>query len=176
MRRMATVAISVLALLLTAAGASAARGRRAMPAKCVPSSHVLFADSRVQVYAAHDEEVVSIRGCAYGQRRSFFVAGCNRQEGAAACAASSHVALAGPVVAYEEGFFVAGNEFESGVEECIVAVRHLGTGRVLHKVPTGTPTPPNRPHLRLVGNGFAVAIVVKSDGAVAWINESGVLP
>src|SRR4029077_8756764 len=102
MRRMATVAISVLALLLTAAGVSAARGRRAMPAKCVPSSHVLFADSRGEVYAAHDEEVVSTRGCAYGQRRSFFVAGCNRQEGAAACAASSHVALAGAVVAYEE--------------------------------------------------------------------------
>lgn len=52
-------------------------------------------------------------------------------------------------------------------------VRDLRNGRVLHDVPTGTPSQP-RPED--IGVGPAVAIVVKSDGAVAWIVESGFMP
>lgn len=53
--------------------------------------------------------------------------------------------------------------------EAWVVVRDLRTGRVLHNVPTGTQSPPV-PHF--VGAGEATTIVVKRDGAVAWIVES----
>jgi hypothetical protein len=77
--------------------------------------------------------------------------------------------LSGVVVAYEE--FVRGcglNESEcSGT--FIVVVRNLSTGRIVHKVPTGTPLQPTP---GIVGVGQTTAIVVKSDGAVAWITEA----
>ena len=40
---------------------------------------------------------------------------------------------------------------------------------MLHKVPTGIPRPENAS--KVIGAGFTSAVVVKSDGAVAWINE-----
>jgi hypothetical protein len=48
-------------------------------------------------------------------------------------------------------------------------VLDLRSGRVLHRVPTGVTDPPN-PHF--VGAGPTVAIVVKSDGSVAWILDT----
>ena len=41
---------------------------------------------------------------------------------------------------------------------------------MLHRVPTGTPP---TPHPGTVGIGNVVSLVVKSDGAVAWIAEDG---
>lgn len=52
----------------------------------------------------------------------------------------------------------------------LVIVRNLRTGRVLHKVPTGIAGPGT---VEVLGDGFTTAIVVKPDGAVAWILESG---
>jgi hypothetical protein len=49
-----------------------------------------------------------------------------------------------------------------------VVVRDLRTGRVLHRVPTGAPLEPKPGY---VGVGNVVSIVVKSDGAVAWIAD-----
>jgi hypothetical protein len=54
------------------------------------------------------------------------------------------------------------------VSEFIVLVRDLWTGRVIHRLPTGVPKSP-RPGL--VGAGSTTIIVVKTDGAVAWIAE-----
>jgi hypothetical protein len=50
----------------------------------------------------------------------------------------------------------------------VVVVRDLRTGRVLHKSPTGSPL---RPEAGYVGVGNVVAIVLKGDGAVAWIAD-----
>jgi hypothetical protein len=50
-------------------------------------------------------------------------------------------------------------------------VRDLSTGRILHRVNTGRFV---KPEATPVSVGLATALVVKSDGAVAWIVETGV--
>jgi butyrate kinase len=85
------------------------------------------------------------------------------------------VTLAGPIAAYEntsnvEGTFREANEGES---KFIVTVLDLRTGRVIHEVPTGRPQPPNP---KVIGAGVTTAIVVKTDGAVAWIVETNFKP
>jgi hypothetical protein len=56
-----------------------------------------------------------------------------------------------------------------------MTVRDLSNGKVVHTVPTGTPVHPAPPRVEggltrsNVGIGPATAIVVKNDGAVAWI-------
>ncbi|HEY3760059.1 MAG TPA: hypothetical protein VGL37_09870 [Solirubrobacteraceae bacterium] len=72
--------------------------------------------------------------------------------------------LAGPLVAYEEG---GGGEV---VNIYLVVVRNLRTGRVIREVPTGTLSTPKP---GWVGIGPTTGIVLKSDGAVAWIAETG---
>ena len=156
--------------LLPPAAANAARARRATPVKCAPSSsRVLFTDPLAEVYAAQNGEVLNIRACANGRRGSFFIASCNRRESAAACADVPRVTLAGPVVAYEE-FFTTANRYtlegEAVTASLRVIVRDLRTGRVLHDVPTGTPP---KPKPGSVGVGNIVALVLESDGSVAWI-------
>jgi hypothetical protein len=165
-----TSAIFTLALLL-AALASAAHGHRQVPVKCAPSSHTLLADAQAQVYAAREGSLkyLSIRGCAFGQRRSFIVAACNNEESATICASKSHVTLAGAVVASEDVFTPECRcADEKSIDEWHVEVRNLRTGRVLHKVPTGAPL---KPEPRYVGVGPIVGLVLKSDGSVAWIAE-----
>src|SRR4029077_6378938 len=158
MRRTAIAVISLLPLLLTAA-ASAAGGRHVAPAKCAPSSHVLLSDGQAQGYVVDHRslEYVDLRGCVYGQRRSFLVAGCGTHESAEVCADSLHVTLVGSVVATEEAFVTAAIGVENGIEEWHVVVRNLRTGRVLHEVPTGTPL---NPPARYIGVGNVVALVL----------------
>jgi hypothetical protein len=170
MRRITIAVLSVLTLLLAPGGASATRARHARPPKCAPNSHVLFADAQAQIYAAHEGSLkyLSIRGCAYGQRRSFIVAACNNEESATTCADNSHVTLVGAVVASEDTFQVEGHEVEKSIDEGHVEVRNLRNGRILHKVPTGMPL---QPEPRYVGVGPIVGLVLKGDGAVAWIAE-----
>lgn len=172
MQRTAIALTGVLAVLLMTATASAARGRPVAPAKCRPnSSHVLFTDPQAEVYAVPNGEVLNIRACANGQRRSFFIASCNRRESAATCAEVPRVTLAGAAVAYEEFFTTADRYTLEGAAvrtSLRVIVRDLRTGRVLHDVPTGTPP---KPEPGSVGVGEIVALVLKSDGSVAWIAE-----
>jgi hypothetical protein len=81
------------------------------------------------------------------------------------------VVLAGSVVAYEEFFTTADRytlEGEPVTTALRVIVRDLRTGRVLHDVPTGTPP---KPEPGSVGVGNIVALVLKSNGSVAWIAE-----
>ena len=54
----------------------------------------------------------------------------------------------------------------AGFQKWQVVVENLRTGRVLQRVPTGTSSPD------AVGVGPVVGLVVKSDGAVAWIVEN----
>ncbi len=76
--------------------------------------------------------------------------------------------LAGTVVAYAEAA-VYGNGKEEAPRYFMV-VRDLSTGRVLHKVTTGVFV---KPETVPVSIGSVTAIVVRSDGAVAWIIETG---
>jgi hypothetical protein len=158
-------------------GASAARAHHVLPAKCVPNSHTLLADPQAQVYSTPEDidGVTSLRACVYGGRRSFFITICsggNTRVSPVECIDESHVTLTGTFIAYEYAVVSSGKypELERGpVNERYVVVRDLRTGRVLHKVPTGTPLTPKSP--RIVGVGNIVALVLKNDGSVAWIAE-----
>jgi hypothetical protein len=134
---------------------------------------VLIADAQAQVYAAREGSLkyLRIRGCAYGQRRSFIVAACGNEESATVCANESHITLTGVVVASEDAFQAEGHQVEKSIYESYVAVQNLRTGHVLHHVPTGTPLKPESANVRYVGVGPVVGLVLKSDGAVAWIAE-----
>jgi hypothetical protein len=72
-------------------------------------------------------------------------------------------ALAGSIVAYGHMVIVG------STGEWTVVVRDLRNGRVLRKAPTGVPVKAEPSSL---GIGRAVAIVLKTDGSVAWIVET----
>jgi hypothetical protein len=72
------------------------------------------------------------------------------------------------MVASEHAFVVEGRGNEKGIDEWHVEVRNLRTNRTVHDVPTGLAL---EPEPRYVGVGPIVALVLKSDGAVAWIAE-----
>ena len=172
MRRIAIAAIAVLAILLMPGGvASAARTRHTEPRKCPPQhAHVIAADPYALVYEAFDPPFgdLEVYGCAYGTRLSYLL-GPPAEFSPSGGGGIDREAIGGTMVAYEESLLLG----QLGIEPTrrqLVIVRNLRTGRVVHKVPTGTSTVPTP---RYVGLGSAVAIVVKSDGSVAWIVESG---
>jgi hypothetical protein len=129
---------------------------------------VLLADSQVEVYSMvgvidiYHDKGVKIYGCAYGHK-SYLLGAIELCYGAR-CGGPQREVLDGPLVAYEEG---GGGEVTNTY---LVVVRNLRTGRVIRKLPTGTPVTPKP---SWVGIGLTTAIVVKSDGAVAWIVETG---
>jgi len=170
MRRIAIAAISVLALLLVPGGVNAAHTRRKTPAKCTQvHARLITADGQAQVYEATEPEAfpeyLGVWGCAYGHKRPFFLGPLPYGSSSNSSAGVEHETLAGPIVAYEE-YYSAGPR--SGSAEWHVVVRDLRTGRVLHRVPTGAPLEPKPGY---VGVGNVVSIVVKSDGAVAWLAD-----
>ncbi len=79
--------------------------------------------------------------------------------------------LVGSVVAYEELFTTENRysrEGEAITSSWRVIVRDVRTGHVLHDLPTGTPLKAKPGY---VGVGNVVALVLKSDGSVAWVAE-----
>jgi len=127
---------------------------------------VIAADPQAEIYGIRkNEEEVVYWGCVFGHSRSFLVGftdECISNGGA--CASTSHLTLAGTLLAreYSRTSFVLG-------DERLIEVEDLRTGRVLHSVPTGVTFPPKP---KTVGDGPATAIVLKSDGAVAWIVDT----
>ncbi len=174
MRQLAISVLSVLILSLVAIGSSAASTRSARPTTCQPAkSQILLADQQAELYIvkerrphAYEAESV-VRGCAHGQRRSYLLGEAEEHLGSSGGAGSSGVeleTLAGPVVAYEKAY---GSEQNSLYE---MVVRNLVSGRVLHKVITSRPV---KPGAIPIAAGPLTALVVKRDGAVAWIVETG---
>jgi hypothetical protein len=108
-------------------------------------------------------EFLSIYGCSYGHKRSYLL-GPAPYGGESGAGGIENEVLAGSIVAYEE----ASNQ--TCCQHWWVVVRNLRNGHVLHRIPTGTPI---KPEPLSVGIGLAVTIVVKSDGSVAWIVETG---
>jgi len=163
MRRIAMPTLAVLAVLVIGAAPSGARAGHKMLVKCSPAgSHVVLANAQAQVYIAPDG--TTVRGCVRGRRRSytlgeFYEEACSPS----GCGGVTLETLAGTMVAYEE-LFSGGRQLSY-----TVFVLDLRTGRLLHQVPTGVLAKPLPLH---VGSGPAANIVVKSDGAVAWIAEN----
>ncbi len=159
-----------LALILAFAAPSGARIHKQAPAECHPGrSHVIAADGQAQVYAADDfEDSPTIFGCVYGRRSYALGPGPPMEQTCSSgCVGTRHEVLTGAFVAYEE--FRTKGAFERGEAIWRVVVRDLRNGRVLRRLPTGVFSPPEP---ATIGAGEAVAIVVKSDGAVAWIAET----
>jgi hypothetical protein len=171
MRRIATIsaAIPMIALLLATSTAAAPHGstHKATRGCLAGRSHVLATDPQAQIYEAPMvlayPEFLSIYGCSYGHKRSYLL-GPAPYGSPSGAGGISHETLNGSIVAYEE---VSNREC---CQHWWVVVRDLSNGRVLHRVPTGTPI---KPEPLSVGIGLAVAIVVKHDGSAAWIVETG---
>jgi hypothetical protein len=152
--------------VLLAFPASGGLARAAKP-KCPPGhSQLIAADAQAQVYHATFGEIF---GCASATKKLYLL-GAVSSCGSSGCVEVEHETLVGSIVAYGR-LSVAPYE-----HEWRVIVRDLRTGRVLHSVPTGTPVGASPSEGSLVGIGPAVAIVVKSDGAVAWIAENEIGP
>lgn len=128
----------------------------------------------ITIYDKQHRPVIShpgYRGCALGSRRSSVLGEAENCSSTGCGPEINRLTLAGPIVAFERDAASAANPsvgFE-GSGEWFVVARDLRTGRTLHDVPTGTTNPPRR---GLVGSGETTAIVVKPDGAVAWINNT----
>lgn len=171
-RRIAIAALPLLAVLLMPGGAGAARARHAAPAKCTQvHAHLITADGQAQVYEATEPEAfpeyLGVWGCAYGHKLPYFLGPLPYGSSTGGSGGVGHETLAGPIVAYEESS-ASGGLGADPTGRNVVIVRDLRTGRVLRKVPTGVPL---KPEPRYVGVGNVVSIVLKSDGAVAWIAD-----
>jgi hypothetical protein len=187
-RRFAIPTVAVLTVLLAAVSASAARMSHVKRATCPPAhSEVLLADGQAQIFTVEQYERLEgvtgpqrffptghllLQGCAHGQKRSYELGEyCSQdaEEGTAQCEGAKPVSLVGTKVAYGDEL-VSEDRYQTseGFSEWRVIVRDLRTGRILHDVPMGAAL---RPDPEYVGVGPAVAIVVRSDGAVAWIAE-----
>ena len=188
MRRITIAAIPTLLLLFAAAPASDATSSHKAISMCPPArAHVLLADAQAAIYTIREHRIeriegrreaspiVATRGCGVSSKRSFRLDWEFADAGSAESGSPipANLTLSGSIVAYEESFS-AGNRYSEGqgeeyVEEWHVVVRNVLTGRTLNRVPTGTSSPQKPKH---VGDGFTSAIVVKSDGAVAWITDT----
>jgi DNA-binding beta-propeller fold protein YncE len=175
MRRLAIpISSIVLTLFLASFGVSAAGARGKAPAKCPPGrSHLVAVDAQAQVFEAPETprlpEYPGFFGCAYGRRTSYLLGHPSLGGSPTGTNGVAMFTLGGPVVAFEESS-VTNLEPEARYTNWIL-VRDLRNGRYLHRLPTGTPTTP--PENGDVGVGPATGIVVKSDGAVAWIVDAG---
>lgn len=154
-------ALAAVLVLTAACGSSAAAPVRVLThalrpaaARCGPqAAKTLAADSRARIYAIGD----SVYGCANGGRRAYLLG--HRSRSLSRQSRIGAMALAGVVAAY--------GLTQSGVDTAstTVVVRRLDTGRTLHDVNAIT---------GLLGPEFfeeVDALVVKADGAVAWIGR-----
>ena len=140
MRRVSIAAISVLALLLLAASASAAPARQKSPAKCVPGhSRLLAVNTRAQVYkVVNYEGPPEVFGCVYGRRPYFLGRLPENGLGPGDAGGVEHIVLAGSFAAYQYSMFG-----EVGWRRWIIAVCNLRTGQWVRRVVTGHLEEPN---------------------------------
>jgi hypothetical protein len=175
MQRRAQTLLVTLVALLSASPALAAMTRASSPECGSRHGRLVAADRQAEIYIAqepvferHTHNVVNsrttYRGCIYGSTRSFILGGTGGGNGSGG-AGTGDLVLTGADVAYAT-YQTLHSGTTSLASYTYVVVRNLRTGRVLHEVPSGIPLEP-RPHH--VGVGGAVAIVLKSNGAVAWV-------
>ncbi len=116
---------------------------------------VVDADAQAVVYKAS----TGIFGCAYDAKHAYYL-GPSPYGSAQVSGGTFSVTVVGSVVAYS----VEKSDILGEYEVYEVRVRNLRTGKVIHRVPTGSPPQPGS-----IGIGSTTAIVVKRDGSVAWI-------
>jgi hypothetical protein len=173
-RGMVVVSMVVLTSLLAGTSIAAARTRRKTMPTCPPANAgVVTADAQAVLYEASSivyeseerkfvEGQEEIFGCAHGVKRSYHI-GLPPYGGPGGSGGVGPVALVGPIVAYGVGED-APLKLPNGFSSNEIWVRNLRTGKLIHRMPNGSPAEPGD-----VGLGETTVIVVKSDGSVAWI-------
>lgn len=172
MRRRSGTYLIASALVIAAANPASVESRTAkVPRSCVPSGrHTLLIDAQANVYlrpqstpvagVSDPEELVA---CANGARRRYALGPPMAAVGVPQVDEGiTSEALSGPILAYSK----ASAARAAGYAFAFVIVRDLRTGRVMRRTPAGSSLPPAK-----VGTDPAAAIVVRSDGAVAWITQ-----
>ncbi len=125
---------------------------------CPPAHHhrvVARGREAFAYYALTDEQELEIFACAKGGRREYLLGYGLTASSTGGVGGIESFTFGGPVIAYEEA-----DDPEEYPGSNIIYVRNLVTGRLIHKLPTG-PTASS--------GGLAPKIVVKADGAVAWV-------
>ncbi|MGA7705412.1 MAG: hypothetical protein WB998_11010 [Solirubrobacteraceae bacterium] len=132
-------------------------------------AHMVAADAQAQLYVRPERsgprgELLwpEAFGCVFGHRRTYSLGEISlggTPEGGKGIELET---LGGSFVAYEYTLF------SQGFKESLVIVRSLLNGHIIHRVPSGPSRLP-----KSVGAGPLTTLVVKGDGAVAWIVESG---
>jgi hypothetical protein len=163
--RIAAFAVVVMCAVAANSVASAEHASGVAVFRCPPPhSHVFRSDRTAVVYEGlNSEKLYEVLGCVREGRRAYTLGSVLEGSEAGSAGVSKEV-LAGPMVAYEQSNN-SETAYSPGYSRNVVFVRDLRSGRILHRLPTGTAARPGN-----VGRGPAFALVVKSDGAVAWIN------
>lgn len=163
--RRTTVLLIVAALTLLVASPVYAAGRHHKPGKCMPvHSGLIAADAQAQVYVRPvGGEAEVFFACAYGSRHTYNLGTGPPNISSQGGSRNVHFTLGGAMLAYESSWFTSYPA--PGAIECEadVVVRDLRSGQILHNAPTGTSSPPS------LCFGPVITLIVKSDGAVAWI-------
>jgi hypothetical protein len=155
----------MLVLLVVVQSVGAIQAHKKVSTRCVPGEpHVLVADAHAVVYEGYE----GVEGCAYGSRRSYVLGPIPYGDAAGAAGVFRQI-VTGTTVAYE--VFESSGYQEPRSRTDLVVVRDLRDGRVLHRVPTGVSASPSQ--AGNIGIGRTTGLVVKSDGAVAWIVGTG---
>lgn len=162
MRRIAICAVIILALF-GLASASGARTRHATRRYCPKvGKFALVVDAQAEVYEAGGRFVREMFACAYASGHAYALGPKAECIGSGGCGGVEKATVGAAFVAYEK-FAVASEPFVGETSSYWrVIVRNLRTGRVVHRAnSTGS---------------FVQDLVVKSDGAVAWIVDTSFLP
>ena len=161
---LAVTLAAVFSLLMTDASARSARGIPCRPGK----SKLIAADTQAVVYLGRVTEpsnrttYPAYLGCLRGARRAYEVGGPGVGSSSVADG-TRNLMVAGPIVVWEHWSSTGMGSPERN--EWVVLVLNLRTGRILHKLPTGTATV-----REWTGVGPTTGIVVSpTGGLVAWI-------
>jgi hypothetical protein len=171
MRVLACALVGASLALLAPRGTEAARSKRSAKPDCAFAQRsLLTSDTQAEIYERAAVPSPEVYGCVYGSRHiqrlgpvAYRYSTKYMEEGFFGI---SHEVLAGPLVAYAE---IAG-PVGCGFCHWAVIVHNLRTGRTLTREPTGKPVNPALQEN--YGVGPVTAIVLKSDGAVAWIADA----
>jgi len=110
--------------------------------------------------------------CSHANAKPFVLSECDNLD----CEGPGFegLTLAGNILAYERSDYSGSFKYMNAVPvSWTIQVRDLRTHRLIHSSPTSTSEPPPS---KVIGNGPAEGIVVKSNGSVAWIAVDGVHP
>ncbi len=162
---------AAVALLVPAAAAGTTKHRRRAPSCPPPHSYVLVADRTAAVFQIEDPITDFTReaACTRTGRKPFVMRECEiiNCEGPS----FSGLALAGDILAYQRYTYTGSSKYmDATPASWLVQVRDLKTHRLIHSSLTSTSEPPPS---NVIGNGPTEGIVVKRDGAVAWIAVDG---